>query len=122
MTAVLTESAPPARIVVRPRELRPGRGTGRQARPQARPARPLAAPRLDPTISASPSACRVVRPAPEPVQTARRSSWRLTERGIALVLATGLAIAAAALVVVGLTAMRVTGESFQSGRQLSAIR
>ena len=122
MTAFLTESATPIRTVVRPRELRPGWGTGRRVRPQARPARPLAAPRLTPTTAALPTACRVERPLSDPASPVQRSTWRLTERGIALVLATGLAIAAAALVVVGLTAMRVTGESFQSGGQLSAIR
>jgi hypothetical protein len=40
------------------------------------------------------------------------TSWRLTDRGIALVLVTGLLIVTAALAVVGLTAVRVTGERY----------
>jgi hypothetical protein len=42
----------------------------------------------------------------------RPSAWRLTDRGIALVLVTGLLIVTAALAVVGLTAVRVTGERY----------
>jgi hypothetical protein len=49
--------------------------------------------------------CTVRRP-PAP------SIWRLTDRGIALIIATGLAIATAALVVVGLTAWRVTSDTY----------
>jgi hypothetical protein len=40
-------------------------------------------------------------------------TWRLTDRGIAVVLVIGLMIMVAALAVVGLTAARVTGEGYQ---------
>jgi hypothetical protein len=49
--------------------------------------------------------------APAPLAPAG-SAWRLTERGIALVLVTGLLIVTAALTVIGLTALRVTGERY----------
>nr|WP_294695114.1 hypothetical protein [uncultured Friedmanniella sp.] len=41
----------------------------------------------------------------------------MTERGIALVLVTGLLIVTAALTVVGLTALRVTGERYAGAGQ-----
>jgi hypothetical protein len=124
MERVGTGTAAPGRIRTRP--LRPGRGTGRQTRPQARPAHPVAAPTLAAPLltgAASPSGCRVERPrvvtATSAKPTSRSAGWRLTERGIALVLATGLAIAAAAVVVVTLTALRVTGDSYQSSGQIT---
>jgi Tfp pilus assembly protein PilX len=46
------------------------------------------------------------------VPLSRPSQWRLTDRGIALVLVTGLLIVTAALAVMGLTAARVTGERY----------
>jgi len=49
--------------------------------------------------------------APSPV-VPRTSGWRLTDRGIALVLVTGLQIVTAALAVVTLTAIRVTGDRY----------
>ena len=84
---------------------RPGRRTGRGTGPQARPARLLAGG----TRVLRPQACTVEAPA---VQAAGATSWRLTERGIALLLVTGLLVVTAALTVVGLTALRVTGERY----------
>lgn len=40
--------------------------------------------------------------------------WRLTERGIAVVLVAGLMIMVAALTVVALTATKVTGEGYRA--------
>lgn len=94
-------TAAPTRAPGRPRR-RTGRGTG----PQARPARPLAG---SSTRVLRPQACAVETPA---VQAAPGARWRLTERGIALVLVTGLLVVTAALTVVGLTALRVTGERY----------
>ncbi|SDS33001.1 hypothetical protein SAMN04488543_1521 [Friedmanniella luteola] len=90
----------PTRAPGRPRR-RTGRGTG----PQARPARPLAGG----TRVLRPQACAVDAPAAPAVASA---GWRLTERGIALVLVTALLIVTAAVTVVGLTALRVTGERY----------
>ena len=86
---------------------RPGRRTGRGTGPEARPTRRLDAP---PVIRSRDGAqsCSVTAPAP----AAQPARWRLTDRGIALVLVTGLLITTAALVVVGLTALRVTGERY----------
>ncbi len=96
------------------RPLRPGRGSGRATGPQAQPPRPVRGPELERDSTSVAQGCRL--PAPDAIE----STWRLTDRGIALVLATGLAIATAALVVVGLTAVRVTGDSYlptgQSGQ------
>ena len=90
---------------------RPGRRAGRGTGPQARPARPLAGG----TRVLRPQSCTVEAPAPR--AAAAGSSWRLTERGIALVLVTGLLIVTAALTVVGLTALRVTGERYADAGQ-----
>jgi hypothetical protein len=90
----------PTRAPGRPRR-RTGRGTG----PQARPDRPLAGG----TRVLRPQSCAVEAPA---VSVAANPGWRLTERGIALVLVTGLLVVTAALTVVGLTALRVTGERY----------
>ena len=96
--------------------VRPGRRTGRGTGPEARPARRLGTP---PVISrgASPRGCSVTAPTltTERTQSTTSGHWRLTDRGIALVLVTGLLIAAAALTVVGLTAIRVTGERYHHG-------
>ncbi len=116
-----TESTRTARPI-RTRPLRPGRGTGRRTGPASRPAHPVAAPR---TLVERPgvTGCRVERPEAPPVaRVAPPSRWRLTDRGIALVLATGLAIAAAAMVVVSLTALRVTGESYAPAGVLAAAQ
>ena len=99
-----------------PRPLRRlGPGTG----PQARPARRFA----DPVVTcgaAAPRACRVPAAAPAASPRVRVSSWRLTDRAIALVLVTGLVVVVAALAVVGLTAVRVTGDRYQ-GQGLSGV-
>ena len=88
---------------------RPGRRTGRGTGPQARPARPAPRGPLEQPRRLRPQACAVETPAPV-VRAA--GGWRLTERGIAVVLVAGLLIATAALTVVGLTALRVTGERY----------
>lgn len=98
---------------VRRRALRPGWGAGRGTRPESRPVGSVPAPQLSPGPPGGPIGCRVVTPA-EPVirLPVAAGTYRLTERGIALVLATGLAIAAVALLVVSLTALRVTGDAY----------
>ena len=55
--------------------------------------------------------------------TARPTRWQLTDRGIAVVLVTVLMIVVAARAVIGLTAFRVTGDSYQGyGQSQSAQR
>jgi hypothetical protein len=81
-----------------------GRRSGRGLAPQSRPGRSVPAPSLTRhTRRPSVQACTA-----EPVP----ASWRLTDRGVAVILATGLLILLAALVVVGLTAVRVTGSDY----------
>jgi hypothetical protein len=66
-----------------------------------------------------PQACAV--PAPVPTAAAG-ATWRLTERGIALVLVTGLLIVTAALTVIGLTALQVTGEGYVGAGQTVLVQ
>ena len=97
-----------------PLPVRPGRRLGGRTGPAARPSRRLepAGPLRSPTLR--PHACSAGSPAVD-APTTRVSSWRLTDRGIALVLVAGLVIVTAALAVISLTALRVTGDHYQSG-------
>ena len=96
-------SMAPARPV-RP-AIRPGRRDGRGGGPQARPARALRGSR---TLARAGG--RGCSPAVDTVSSS--APWRLTDRGIAVVLVTGMMIMVAALVVIGLTALRVTSDGY----------
>ena len=98
---------------------RTGRRTGRGTGPQARPSRRLTGAPSRPPRVLRPQACAVQAPAPV---TTAGSAWRLTERGIALVLVTGLLIVTAAVTVVGLTALRVTGERYAGPGQTVLVQ
>ena len=89
---------------------RRGPGTGPTARP---PPRRFTAPAV-PGAGAGPRACASA-PAVEQPRT-----WHLTERGLALVLVVAAALVAASIAVVGLTALRVTGEGYQPTHAVSA--
>lgn len=126
-TSVIVEDSSRARARsgtgVRRRALRPGWGAGSRTRPESRPAGSVAAPRLSLGPPLRATGCRVVTPvAPRIGLPVAAATYRLTERGIALVLATGLVIAAAALVVVSLTALRVTSDSYLPPGQVSQQR
>ena len=100
---------------VRQRPRRPGPGTG----PGTRPTRVVPAPSLAPARPSRPQACRAEARAAAP---APRRSWRLTERGLAVVMVTAVLIVTAAVAVVGLTALRVTSESYHAtGSDLSSV-
>lgn len=104
--------------------VRPARRTGRGTGPAARPTRRLEAPAVIKSRGSSSQGCSVTAP-PATAPRARRpgsAPWRLTERGVALVLVTGLLIAAAALAVVGLTAIRVTGERYHHDGQPALVQ
>ncbi|WP_375426410.1 hypothetical protein [uncultured Friedmanniella sp.] len=58
---------------------------------------------------------------PAPTRSSATTSWRLTERAIALILVTGLVVVTAALAVVGLTAVRVTGERYHAPQRSSNV-
>jgi hypothetical protein len=69
---------------------------------------------LTPTIGPKVRACvvDVAAPAPAPLPVARAVT-RLTDRGIAVVLVAGAMIVVAAVTVIALTALRVTGDNAQ---------
>ena len=105
-------------------ELRPGRtrrGPGRALRPPARPGRAVPGPDLSrrgrPGIRACAAPVATSAPADE-----SGAGWRLTERGIAVVLVTAAMIITAAVAVIALTALRVTGENYQSYGQSALHR
>lgn len=107
-------SGRPATAPGRLRPVRPGPGTG-----------PSAAPRrlrfTAPPTNAARAACSPVQPVVRAARPqVRRSSWRLTERGLAVVLVLAAALVAASVAVVALTAVRVTGESYHPGHVASA--
>lgn len=92
---------------------RPGRGPGRAASPTLRPAvfwpTPSVARRTGPRAhSCSMPESQLSSP------TMSAPVWRLTDRGIAVLLVSGLMIMVAALTVVGLTAVTVTGEGYRA--------
>jgi hypothetical protein len=85
---------------------RPARGSGRTVRPTSRPVGSVSAPRMVGVASPSAASCSL----------AADSQWRLTDRGIAAILVMALMIVAAALMVVTMTAVRVTGDTYQPHR------
>jgi hypothetical protein len=102
-TATITRVTPDTRRVspdVR-RPARPGSSRG----PLARPVRTLPAPGVWTARRAEVRACRVEA-------TATPAGWRLTDRGIAVVLLLLGMIAVAAVAVIGLTAWQVTGADY----------
>jgi hypothetical protein len=116
MSVLEIEVARPARVRRSAAPLvRPGHRGGRSTGPKLRPA-PTPAPSVARSgATATRRACRVRAGVPSPalVSPPREASWRLTERGIAVVLVVVAMIAVAALAVVVPTALRVTGERYQ---------
>jgi hypothetical protein len=96
----------------RTRTRRPGPGVGPTARP--RRLRFVAPP------PARARSCRPAAPVAVAVAPHRSTTWRLTERGVAVVLVAVAALVAASVAVVALTALRVTGESYQPGHPAPA--
>jgi hypothetical protein len=82
-----------------------GRAAGRGLRPNTRPVRAVPPPSLAAPARRTPQAC-VAEP------TLSSASMRLTDRGIAAVMVVGLMIMVTALIVIGLTALRVTGPGY----------
>ena len=106
--AASTQPLPSRRL--RPR--RPGRGSGRAAAPTLRPAAFWPAP--DEARSPRSHGRSCVMPQPQIAATVSEPTWQLTERGVAVLLVAGLMIMVAALTVVGLTAITVTGEGYRA--------
>jgi len=102
-TATITRATPDTRRVppqVR-RPARPGSARG----PVARPVRTVAAPGIDTGPRPEVRSCRVEA-------TGNRAEWRLTDRGVAVVLVLAVMITMAAVAVIGLTAWQVTGADY----------
>jgi hypothetical protein len=98
---------------------RPGRGSARARSPRARPGRALPAPSIQASPPSAVSGCL----AGGTVRGSVPTSWQLTDRGIAVILVSVLMIVVAAVAVIGLTAFRVTGDSYQGyGQSHSAQR
>ena len=102
----------------RTRQLRPGRGSGRSTRPASRSVSGVVAPQLRRARSrrtqiagCSPEFRRAVGSATT-VSESVAAGWRLTSRGIAVVLITGAVLAAAAITVITATAITVTSDSY----------
>jgi hypothetical protein len=91
-----------------------GRAAGRGLRPYTRPVRAVPPPSLAASARRAPLAC-VAEPA------VSSPSMRLTERGIVAVLVVGLMIMVTALVVIGLTALRVTGPGYVATGQSQLV-
>lgn len=103
-----TSFAPSSPARTRPRRSGPGVG------PTARPRRLRFSA---PTVAApqpAPRSCKA------PAVAVASRSWHLTERGLALVLVMAAALVAASIAVVGLTALRVTSDSYHPGHSVAA--
>jgi hypothetical protein len=107
--AASTRPLPSRRL--RPR--RPGRGSGRTASPTLRPAGFWPTPAAAGRPRTHGRSC-VVPPPQAAAATVSEPTWQLTDRGIAVLLVAGLMIMVAALTVVGLTAITVTGEGYRA--------
>lgn len=103
----------------RTRQLRPGRAAGRGTRPVSRSVSGVPAPELGRRRQLRPGsrACSPeFRAASARPRTAAAASmgWRLTNRGIAVVLITGALLAVAAITVITATAITVTSDGYHS--------
>ena len=96
----------------RPEVRRPVRRTASDRGPVARPDRSVAAPSLGSDRRRAMQSCRVEVAAPA-------VPWRLTDRGIAVVLVLAVMITVAAVTVIGLTAWRVSGADYATGSAAS---
>jgi hypothetical protein len=102
------------------REGRPGRGSARAVRPVGRSATGVTAPKLrQPHVQAR--SCRVDATA-RPLPAVAQAAWRLTNRGIAVIMITGAMLVAAALTVITATAVTVTAEDYRPDQSALAGR
>lgn len=107
--AAATRPLPSRRL--RPR--RPGRGSGRAAAPTLRPATFWPASGVSRRPRTRGRSCVMPQPQIAAVSVSE-PTWQLTDRGVAVLLVVGLMIMVAALTVVGLTAITVTGEGYRA--------
>ncbi len=89
-----------------PGGVRPARRAGRSVSLQSRPVRLVPPP--------VPAAARpVIGPTIRSCAVAEGTRWRLTDRGIAVIIVVGAMIIAAGVMVVAMTAVRVTSDTYQ---------
>jgi hypothetical protein len=105
--AIVDQPSPTRRRTVRGE--RPARFPAARG-PLARPVPPVSTPRGLANEHFAKTVARACRMEPA---TQSPASWRLTDRGIALVLVLAAMIALAAVMVIGLTAWQVTGPDYQ---------
>lgn len=96
---------------------RPARGQGRASAPRLRPASPVPAPTLA-SLTGTPRSRACLAPHSAAVGSTavianQTASWRLTDRGVSVVLVVLAMVAVAVLAVVVPTAIRVTGDNYQ---------
>jgi hypothetical protein len=106
-TATILSATTASSGFVRPEVRRPVRRPAISG-PVARPDHVVPAPSLRSDRRPSVQSCRVEAAAPA-------GPWRLTDRGIALVLVLAVMITVAAVTVIGLTAWRVTSADYTTG-------
>lgn len=112
VTTLRRSAARPGRDL---RPQRPNRGSARSVQPITRPLAGVPAPevRTRRLHDATTRSCGVARPYAGAVAPARaRSGWRLTDRGIAVVLVVGAVLLAAAVTVIAATAVTVTSDTY----------
>lgn len=98
---------------------RPSRGSARAVRPVGRATTGAPAPSLRrPEVQARSCRSEVTRRMP----AAAEATWRLTNRGIAVIMVTGAMLVAAALTVITATALTVTAEDYRPDQSALAGR
>lgn len=95
----------------RPNRNRPAQGAGRAVAPNVRARSGVAAPQLRPVGHTRVASCTVEAP-----------QWRLTDRGLALIMIVGLALAVAAMVAITTTAITVTSPDYQPASSVTNPR
>jgi hypothetical protein len=120
MTIAIVDQPSPTRLRPSPEE-RPSRRPASAGGPLARPMPRASTTRGFASEHVAGGSRGVVPPGSNPVRACRMepviqspASWRLTDRGIAVVLVLAAMIALAAVTVIGLTAWQVTGPGYQT--------
>jgi hypothetical protein len=113
-TATITPALRTPAGPTRPQVRRPVRQPVSRRGPVARPVSPVPAPSLRSASRSTARSCRVDVAVPA-------GSWRLTDRGILVVLVLAVMIAVAAATVIGLTAWQVTGSDFSPVAGAAAV-
>jgi hypothetical protein len=74
----------------------------------------VSVPQVHSSVDQAPASVTTVRPCTIVEAHTASAEWRLTDRGIAVIMACAVMILTAALVVIGLTAVRVTSTDYRA--------